>query len=67
MCAKRLIIQIPHWLVEYEAIHGSVETSLRQLLLTISATSIDRVLKQRRDEWYAAQSLVSNTTPPSRK
>ena len=53
MCAKRLAIQIPDWLSSYEAVHGRVDESMRCLLLSISAASIDRVLKSKRDVWYA--------------
>jgi hypothetical protein len=53
MCAKRLVIQLDPWLREYEAKNGAIAEDLRKSLLDISAASIDRVLKVRRDMWYA--------------
>ncbi|MFM1847806.1 MAG: hypothetical protein RL417_1280 [Pseudomonadota bacterium] len=54
MCAKRLVIQLESWLVEFEARNGAVPAELRTIFLDISAATIDRVLKVRRDDWYAA-------------
>ena len=51
MCAKRLVVQIPAWIEEHEQEHGAVEPLLRAKLFTISAATIDRVLKSKRDAW----------------
>jgi len=53
MCAKRLVIQLESWLAEFEAHNGAIPSELRTIFLDISAATIDRVLKARRDEWYA--------------
>jgi len=53
MCAKRLVIQLESWLGEYEAKNGALPEDLRKTFLDISAASIDRVIKVRRDMWYA--------------
>jgi len=53
MCAKRLVFQLESWLDEYTARHGTIEEDLRPRFLDISAASIDRILKERRDAWYA--------------
>jgi len=53
MCAKRLVIQLESWLIEFEARNGALESELRTIFLDISAATIDRVLKARRDQWYA--------------
>ena len=52
MCAKRLVVQIPSWLEEHERVSGTLEHSLRARLLGISAATIDRVIKAKRDEWF---------------
>ena len=62
MCAKRLVVQLPHWLHEHEAVHGPVEESLRRLLLSISPASIDRALMIRRATWYASQGTDFSST-----
>jgi hypothetical protein len=53
MCAKRLVIQLESWLNEFESRNGATPEELRKIFLEISAATIDRVLKGRRDEWYA--------------
>lgn len=53
MCAKRLVIQLESWLNEFEAHNGAVDSELRTIFLDISAATVDRVLKVRRDQWYA--------------
>jgi hypothetical protein len=47
-CAKRLKAMIPLWLPGYEALHGPLPAELRLKLLSISASSIDRVLTRTR-------------------
>lgn len=53
MCAKRLVIQLESWLNDFEAHNGALPEDLRKAFLNISAASIDRVLKGRRDVWYS--------------
>ena len=52
MCAKRLVIQLQSWLDEYEALNQSINEELKTKFLSISAATIDRILKPRRDQWY---------------
>ena len=52
MCAKRLVFQLESWLQEYEAAQGPVSAELRSRFLSISAATIDRVLKPLRDACY---------------
>jgi hypothetical protein len=49
-CAKRLKAMVPLWLPGYEALFGALQTEVRQKLLAISASSIDRLLKRARLE-----------------
>ena len=53
MCAKRLVIQLESWLQEFELRNGALPNELRTIFLDISAATIDRVLKPRRDMWYS--------------
>ena len=47
-CGKRLKAAIPLWLPHYEAEFGALPEALRQDLLTISAATLDRLLKPLR-------------------
>lgn len=44
-CGKRLKMAIPIWLPHYEETFGALEQSIREQLLTISAATLDRLLK----------------------
>jgi len=44
-CSKRLKAAVPIWLPHYERQEGALPVSVRQNLLTISARSLDRLLK----------------------
>jgi hypothetical protein len=44
MCSKKMVIALPEWLPFY--IHPDCDTETRRLLLTMSASTIDRELKQ---------------------
>ena len=45
MCSRRLVAAMPLWLPHYERRFGTLEESLRLRLASISAASIDRLLK----------------------
>ena len=47
-CGKRLKAAIPLWLPHYETHFGALEAAIRNDLLTISAASLDRLLKPLR-------------------
>ena len=44
-CGKRLVGVVPVWLPHYEQQHGKLTGTIRRELLTMSAASIDRLLK----------------------
>jgi hypothetical protein len=48
LCSKRLKAALPLWLPHYEAEFGELVDADRQALLTISASSLDRLLKPLR-------------------
>jgi hypothetical protein len=48
LCSKRLQAALPLWLPFYEQEHGILAAPLRQKVLQISASSIDRLLKKLR-------------------
>ena len=50
MCSKRLKSALPIWLPYYESAHGSMDSSIREQLLAISESTIDRLLKPERDQ-----------------
>lgn len=43
-CGKRLKAAVPLWIPYYQREHGSVETTVRQRLLEMSASTMDRLL-----------------------
>ena len=45
MCSKKLKVAIPLWLPFYETRYGALDPDIQDKLLTISASTIDRVLK----------------------
>lgn len=47
-CSKRLKVMVPLWLRGYEALNGPLQPALREKLLAVSASSIDRLLKRTR-------------------
>lgn len=47
-CSKRLKAMIPLWLPGYETLFGSVAPDVRERLIAVSASTIDRVLKHTR-------------------
>lgn len=47
-CSKRLKSIIPLWLPSYESLFGSLTVEVREKLLSISPSTIDRLLKQPR-------------------
>jgi hypothetical protein len=48
LCGKRLKVAIPLWLPYYDEMYGALEESLKQQLLEISPSTIDRLLKPLR-------------------
>lgn len=48
LCSKLLKAALPEWVGFYEQIHGRLEPEVRQLLLSISAAQIDRLLRPLR-------------------
>lgn len=48
MCSKRLKAVIPDWLPYYEQAHGILDELIRGQLLSLSAATIDRLLKPTR-------------------
>ena len=48
ICSKRLKAALPIWLPHYESLAGPLQPSLRRLILGVSASSIDRLLKPAR-------------------
>lgn len=63
MCSKKLKAAIPLWLEHYESTYEILSEKIKQQLLTISAPSIDRVLKPIRPH-YPLKGL-SGTRPGS--
>ena len=61
MCSKKLKAAIPQWLPFYETAYKALSPETRDKLLTISAASIDRVLKPARIK-YGRKGL-SGTRP----
>lgn len=47
-CGKRLVAALPDWVAAYEQDHRRLEGDVRQSLLSISAASLDRLLKPLR-------------------
>jgi|WetSurMetagenome_2_1015567.scaffolds.fasta_scaffold153638_1 hypothetical protein len=47
-CAKRLKAMVPLWLPGYEALEGPLQPDIREKLLAITPSSIDRLLKRTR-------------------
>jgi len=50
-CSKRLKAILPHWLGFYHKEHGSLSVRIVQLLLKVSAPTIDRILKPYRAKY----------------
>lgn len=48
MCSKKLKAVLPLWLPHYETTYGKLEQSIKNQLLSISAATIDRILKPLR-------------------
>jgi hypothetical protein len=48
MCSKRLKVSIPLWIPFYDTIYGSLDQNIKELLLSISSATIDRLLKKAR-------------------
>ena len=61
MCSKKLKVAIPQWLPFYETAYKALSPETQDKLLTISAASIDRVLKPARVK-YGRKGL-SGTRP----
>jgi hypothetical protein len=61
LCSKRLKAAIPLWLPYYEASHGLMEETPRNLLMKMSASTIDRLLCPIRAD--AAKRGLSGTRP----
>jgi hypothetical protein len=46
MCSKKLHVAIPEWLPHYEIENGTIDDFLRLQLISISPSTIDRILKK---------------------
>ena len=44
-CGKRLVAALPEWVPAYELDHARLDSDLRQSLLSISASTVDRMLR----------------------
>lgn len=44
-CSKKLVTMLPQWLPHYEQCFGEIEKASRQKILSVSASSLDRILK----------------------
>ncbi len=48
MCGKRLVAAIPDWLPHYESSYGALSEDIRKALLSVSAATLDRLLRAAR-------------------
>jgi hypothetical protein len=48
MCSKRLKAAIPLWIPFYDSTYGKLDQNVKELLLSISSATIDRILKKAR-------------------
>lgn len=64
MCAKKMVVALPLWLPFYKA----VDAETKALLLQVSASTIDRLLRPFKEQWRRGlsttdQSLIKNRIP----
>jgi hypothetical protein len=45
-CGKRLVAALPEWVPAYELDHARLDSDLRQSLLSVSASTVDRMLRR---------------------
>ena len=62
MCAKNMVVAIPLWMPFYK----DVDAPTQMLLLQVSASTIDRLLKPHKVQWRRGLSLTDQTLLKSR-
>lgn len=50
MCSKNLVKSIPEWLPYVEGLYGAYSADIKERLLTISASTIDRILESHKHQ-----------------
>jgi hypothetical protein len=62
MCAKKMVVALPLWLPFYKAI----DAEIKKLLLVISASTIDRLLRPYKEQWRRGLSTTQASALKSR-